>query len=211
MMRKPFALFALFALLAPLCPGAAAEEVLVIPPGQEELVGRMAGLGESLPGGCSLTGASVDGSHVTLRYGCESGQETVELRPPGAGADVAQTTGKFAIATPGGHASKELVAAIAARVEKHEGSWHWTSVRTDAATGDRGGPPGADAALGGAAPGQRGSERGERAATGGESPDEPAEPPPPMSPLLAWFFILVALAAGAVVVKRLKRRWGGAP
>lgn len=110
----------------PLAPaeGAPGERVLkVIAPGNEPLLGEM--LGGSLPGGCALTGASIERTRVVARYACAAGPASLTLQHPNDPATPADAhrTAAFAVSGPG-----ELRDAVAAQIRAREAAFRWVTV-----------------------------------------------------------------------------------
>ena len=118
--------------------GASAETFqMVVPPGQERLLGAMVGVGDvELPGGCRLVNASTVKSVVRLAYTC--GEPATELAlllypPDHRGPSLGATT-KFvlaAAASPAPAVPEGFVTALLARIRAGEGQWYWMKVRGD--------------------------------------------------------------------------------
>ena len=88
-----------------------------IDPGQEALLLARLGGSEELPGGCHLSGASVEKALVVARYTCAAGPVRVELHHPSDAPPAAPRTASFAlVAPPGEPAPPALIDAIAARL-----------------------------------------------------------------------------------------------
>jgi hypothetical protein len=118
---------AVVALVGALCSAGGAGAEPWIAPGQEPLLARMLGRGETLPGGCRLAGAAVEKSVVVARYDCASGPAAVELRHRDAALAPRAVTRRFALvdASRGPPAPDGLVAAVADRVRALEAEWRW--------------------------------------------------------------------------------------
>jgi len=107
--------------------GEAGAGEVVIPPGQEAVVGAMLG-GGALPGGCRFLGASLDRDRVVARYGCGGAPPIeIQLRHPGdrAAPATAPRTRSFVLVAPPG-APADLVEAVRRGIEAHEGGWRWS-------------------------------------------------------------------------------------
>jgi hypothetical protein len=99
--------------------------VAVIPPGREELLADMLGLGAELPL-CAFAGAQADRAIVRSRYACPAGEVVIELRHPSNAPESAIVTTRFAIVSSGGAAPPELLNALEARIRARESGFEWT-------------------------------------------------------------------------------------
>jgi hypothetical protein len=106
---------------------AAADTGRAIPPGQEELLGRMLGRGEALPGDCRLTGGGVEATIVVAYYTCSGAAIAVELHDVAGAASDLQTE-QFAVVVRSGAAPPALLEALAARIREHEPAFEWRQV-----------------------------------------------------------------------------------
>lgn len=108
----------------------AAEEteepgVAVIPPGREELLADMLGLGAALPV-CSFAGAQAERAVVRSHYTCPAGEVVIELRHPSQAPKEAVVTDRFVIVVSSGTAPPELLRALEARIRAREDDFEWT-------------------------------------------------------------------------------------
>jgi hypothetical protein len=99
--------------------------VAVIPPGREELLADMLGLGADLPV-CAFAGAEADRAILRSRYACPAGEVVIELRHPSKAPQSAVMTAKFAIVPSSGTVPPELLSALEARIRAREGGFEWT-------------------------------------------------------------------------------------
>lgn len=128
----------LLAVLAACALEAMAGAVPVIPPGSEAEIGRVLGAGETLPGGCRLEHAAIDGTRVEARYACAGQTGSLELRHPAdAPAAPAAVTAQFAISVHG-TVPPALVDAVVSRLAGAPG---WSPWRDDAAPAEEGETP----------------------------------------------------------------------
>jgi hypothetical protein len=122
-----------FALLAVLATTA------VIPAGQEPVLGRMLGAGETL-GDCVFEGATIARISVEVRYRC--GEDRVQglvLAHPAATADATATTEVFAVIAP--EMDPALLEAVLDRIRRHEDAWRWRIQETPPPRPPRPPPP----------------------------------------------------------------------
>lgn len=109
--------------------GAASEQSednWIIPPGREELLGKILGVGEELPGGCHLVKGDIQFSVVNATYDCEGSQVVVQFaHPDQAGPGPAVTTRRFAIRSESGMTPPNLLAALEERATAQEGQFAW--------------------------------------------------------------------------------------
>lgn len=107
------------------------RDALVIPPGQEELLGTMVGRGSTPLGGCQFGSASTEKSFVRVRYRCEGARDvSVELRHADADGDALVRTSQFAIVATDGEVPSSLVAALEGNIRASESKWQWVKSRT---------------------------------------------------------------------------------
>ncbi len=98
----------------------------VIPPGQEELLGKMLGAGEKLPGGCRLAKGDIQYSVINAVYNCDGKDVSLELAHPSQSKSAAgKKTAKFAISASEGAAPDALLDALVERAKASEGDFAW--------------------------------------------------------------------------------------
>jgi hypothetical protein len=102
-------------------PGSAA----VVPPGQEELLAQMLGLGATLPEQCRFTDGDANGPIIHGDYTCGAEQVTLELHYPADAPASAPRTAKFALVVKSGTPPRELTDAVLSLVRSHEGAFEW--------------------------------------------------------------------------------------
>ena len=105
--------------------GEPAENELVIPSGQEELLADMLGRGATLPGGCKFAGGHADGPKISATYSCLNGDVVFELLHPSKAPAGAIETSKFAIVLRSGSPPGELIASLATRIRARESDFQW--------------------------------------------------------------------------------------
>lgn len=125
---------AVTAVIALLCAPAFAQEETVadepaIPPGQEQLLLEMLGLGASLPA-CDLVDGQVQYTKIKATYGCDQSEIEYELTHPGDAGRDAIRTDQFAITrksgTPPEGFENALVSLIRSREAEFE--WYWPTI-----------------------------------------------------------------------------------
>jgi GDSL-like Lipase/Acylhydrolase family len=97
----------------------------VIPAGQDEVLGKILGLGVALPGGCSLARGNAAGAVVTVEYACSAGKVVFELRHPDDAPADALRTERFAVVLRSGSVPPGLLDALASLIRANEGGFHW--------------------------------------------------------------------------------------
>ncbi len=97
----------------------------LIRPGQEDLVARMLGRGELLPGSCRLAEGLVDHTFVSATYACGEGRVGVRLVHPSRAPADALLTDDFAVVPGEGSPPAGLFQAIADRVRRDESGFEW--------------------------------------------------------------------------------------
>ena len=127
---RAYALLSVVSVGSWLVPGGDALAAhFVIPPGREDVLGQMTGVGAGQIAGCELLGAQVDKDHVVARYRCqESGAVSLWLVHPSAveGRPRARTEHFALVDAPGEPpAPAALADLVAARVRAAEGGWEW--------------------------------------------------------------------------------------
>ncbi len=100
-------------------------DIWVIPPGREEILGKMIGVGIELPGGCKLDKGEIQYSIVEATFVCNGATFTLELAHPDQAESPRTTTERFAISSKGAPAPEGLLSAIEARVRQSEGRFEW--------------------------------------------------------------------------------------
>jgi hypothetical protein len=98
---------------------------LVIPPGQEQLLGEMLGQGAELPDGCRLVNGEIEYRVVKARYDCPAGEVILELAHPSRAAATAPHTDRFAITVQSGSPPDSLVTALESRIRSKEAGFQW--------------------------------------------------------------------------------------
>jgi hypothetical protein len=107
-------------------PAARSPDLVpLIRPGQEEILGRMLGRGEVLPGGCRLTGGKVEDNVVAATYACDSAGITLRLMHPSKAADDAVRTANFAVVRGDGSPPAGLLEAVTEHVRENESAFEW--------------------------------------------------------------------------------------
>ncbi|MCB9730824.1 MAG: hypothetical protein H6744_01305 [Deltaproteobacteria bacterium] len=114
-----------------------AQQQLVIPPGQERLLGAMVGQGDVELAGCRLRRAAIQKGYVVVEYGCGAkGVPTrLVLYPANHEGEVLARTEKFAIAAAGDSPPDGLAEAVAERIRKGERRWYWLEVQGETGAG----------------------------------------------------------------------------
>ncbi len=98
----------------------------VIPPGREQILGKILGVGEELPGSCKLTKGDIQYSVVNATYFCDGTEVVLELAHPSqAQSDAAATTELFAISSKGGEVPPGLLSALESRVQANQDQFAW--------------------------------------------------------------------------------------
>jgi hypothetical protein len=115
------------ALAQAVLPKLYAGDTVVVPPGQEDLLAQMLGLGAALPGDCRFTDGDADGPVIRGTYACGENKATLELQYPSNAPSDAPRTAKFAVVVHG-NPPPELTAAVLSRVRDREGSFEWKVV-----------------------------------------------------------------------------------
>jgi tetratricopeptide (TPR) repeat protein len=109
--------------LWPAVAWAGDDPAWVIPPGQDEIVGEIVGVGETSVGDCEVDGAAVEPAKIVARYSCAGTAVTVELVHPSTVPD-APRVHDLAVRAPEG-APASLVAAVRARIDEHAAGFRW--------------------------------------------------------------------------------------
>ena len=108
---------------------SAAVTQMIIPPGQEQLLGRLLGHGEGELGGCRVEGGAIERSRVRATFRCGARSVGIELHHVGAKVTALATTGAFAVvAAAGASVPAELSRALTQRLLRMEGAWRWAPV-----------------------------------------------------------------------------------
>ena len=100
----------------------------IIPPGQEESLGKMLGRGAPLPGDCRFAGGTAAGATVTAEYACGDAKVVLELRHPDDAPPTTLRTARFAIAVRSGSVPPGLLEALATLIRAHEAELEWKQV-----------------------------------------------------------------------------------
>jgi tetratricopeptide (TPR) repeat protein len=125
---------AALALAAPARADQASEPAHVIAPGQEPLLSRLLAK-DGTPGGCRLTGASIQGDHVEAGYTCGNAPVAVELHHPASSRAAAFRTDRFAVVAPAAPAA--LLRDLEKSLREGESAWAWSTAERGAANGGR--------------------------------------------------------------------------
>jgi tetratricopeptide (TPR) repeat protein len=107
------------------------QQQLVIPAGQERLLGAMVGQGDVVLAGCRLRRAAVQKGYVIVEYACPGAEAPVRLvmHPPTYTGEAAAKTEKFVLAAgPGATLPPGLADAVAERIRAGERRWYWLEV-----------------------------------------------------------------------------------
>ncbi len=113
------------------------HERYVIQPAAEALLGDMLALGETLPGGCTLSDGKIDRTSVFATYACGDAKIVLHLVHPADAPSSAVRTQRFAITVQSGTPPAGLVDAVAERIRAHEAAFEWTEVATPATITDQ--------------------------------------------------------------------------
>lgn len=98
--------------------------VPLIRPGQEDIVARMLGRGEVLPGGCRFTRGQIERAVVDVTYACDAGEVPLQMIHPSKAPDDAPRTREFAVVVEGSP-PPGFVAALVEQVRRHESAFEW--------------------------------------------------------------------------------------
>lgn len=104
------------------------DGAMVIPAGQDELLGDMLGRGAELPDGCQFVSGDVEFQVVKARYQCPSGEVMLQLVHPSKAASSATRTERFAITLQSGSLPESLLPALQARIRSREASFRWHEI-----------------------------------------------------------------------------------
>jgi hypothetical protein len=96
----------------------------LIRPGQEEVIARMLGRGELLPGSCKLADGQITGI-ISATYSCANGRPRLQLVHPSRARDDALRTREFAIVLLEGSPPPGLLDAVAGHVRGNEREFEW--------------------------------------------------------------------------------------
>ena len=105
---------------------ASAPDSPGIPPGQEELLGTMLGVGATLPGDCKLASAEVQYAIVNATYSCPGGGAVFQLVHPSMAPATAIQTASFAITLQSGSPPRSLTDKLVSLLRSREDSFEWT-------------------------------------------------------------------------------------
>jgi hypothetical protein len=95
-----------------------------IPPGQEELLLEMLGMGAALPD-CELVDGQVNFTVITATYGCTSGEVTYDLSHRSKADRNATPTDQFAITLTSGSPPRGFSDALVSLVRSREAEFEW--------------------------------------------------------------------------------------
>lgn len=101
------------------------DKEAVIPPGKEELLGEMLGLGATFPGDCKFATGEADGPAIRVTYTCPTGEVVFQLVHPSRAALTATKTDRFAVTLQSGSPPDGLAAALVSRIRSREGAFEW--------------------------------------------------------------------------------------
>jgi hypothetical protein len=101
-------------------PVSAPDVEPLIRPGQEDLVARMLGRGEALPGSCRLAGGQIAGAVIHATYACGNDKVSLQLVHPSRAPDNARLTKTLALLVVDGSPPAGLVDAVAEHVRRAE-------------------------------------------------------------------------------------------
>ena len=107
------------------------RDAQVILPGQEQVIARMLGAGDSpVLGSCVWHNADIDRTYVKAYYDCGADRYLILLKFPAAAPPGAERTRSFAVvADPAHPAPPALLKAVAAHIRTVETTWHgWSEV-----------------------------------------------------------------------------------
>ncbi|HYD49226.1 MAG TPA: hypothetical protein VEB21_12795 [Terriglobales bacterium] len=107
---------------------ASSEPEAVIPPGKENLLAEMLGMGVDLPGNCKFSGAQADYILIRSTYRCGNDDIDIELRHPDKVPASTSQTDSFAIVVTSGTAPPALVEALLERIRAREDGFEWSWV-----------------------------------------------------------------------------------
>src|SRR5262249_49477215 len=96
----------------------------LIQPGQEEVIARMLGRGETLPGSCTLADGQITGI-ISATYSCANGMTRLQLVHPSRAPDDALRTREFAVSLVEGSPPPGLLDAVAGHVRGNERDFEW--------------------------------------------------------------------------------------
>jgi len=108
-------------------PAAYAEPPDIEPlirPGQEEVIARMLGRGELLPGFCKLADGQINQA-ISATYSCANGRTGLQLVHPSRAPDNALRTREFAVVLVQGSPPPGLLDAVAEHVRGNEQAFEW--------------------------------------------------------------------------------------
>ncbi len=106
-------------------PTLQAGYAAVVPPGQEDLLAQMLGLGAALPAECRFTDGDANGPIIRGDYVCGANQATFELHYPSDAPASAPRTAKFALVVHSGTPPPELTDALLSLIRSKEGPFEW--------------------------------------------------------------------------------------
>ena len=98
-----------------------------IPPGHEQMLIDMLGVGGALPGDCELANGVADFTTVKVTYTCPAGDVVIQLAHPGKATASSIKTERFALSVYSGKAPERLTETVAEFVRAKEGSFTWTT------------------------------------------------------------------------------------
>ncbi len=97
-----------------------------IPPGQEELLGTMLGMGTQLPDECSLDDGRIEHDEVRATYHCRGGDVVIRLTHPSLATPQAIMTKRFALTVANGEPHVDLLRAIETLIRRREAEFEWS-------------------------------------------------------------------------------------
>ena len=97
----------------------------VVPPGQEDLLAQMLGLGATLPAECRFTDGDANGPVIRGDYACGANKTGFELHYPSDAPASAPHSAKFALVLRSGTPPPELTDALLSLIRSKEGAFEW--------------------------------------------------------------------------------------
>src|SRR6185369_17408405 len=107
--------------------GNAPARAQSIPPGQEQLLGTLLGMGTPLPDDCSLADGQIERDEVRATYRCRGGDVVVRLTHPSLASAQAIVTKRFALTVASGEPHVDLLRAIESLIRARETEFKWST------------------------------------------------------------------------------------
>jgi hypothetical protein len=105
---------------------------IVVPPGQEQLLGQLLGLGATLPGQCQFDNGDANGPIIHATYKCGDSEVVFELHHPSAAPAAAPRTAQFALVLRSGTPPPGLSDALLSLLRAREAEFHWLVIEPPA-------------------------------------------------------------------------------